>query len=94
MTTVTRLFDLIYFQQETFPLEHCLGEKIEGSWTFLSTEQVILQAESLASGMLASGWAPWLKDWYRYLSELSCLDHNRFSHSNGRNDFHPALSHH
>ena len=58
MTTVTRLFDLIYFQQETFPLEHCLGEKIEGSWTFLSTEQVILQAESLASGMLASGWPP------------------------------------
>lgn len=56
MKASSRLFDLLYQQKDRFPLELCMGEKVEGKWTFYSTEQVILKAESLASGMIAAGW--------------------------------------
>jgi len=56
MKAISRLFDFLYEQKERYPLEQCMGEKVDGRWTFYSTEQVILQAESLASGMIAAGW--------------------------------------
>ncbi|MDX1666025.1 MAG: long-chain fatty acid--CoA ligase [Saprospiraceae bacterium] len=52
----TRLFDLIYYQQEHRPLQKAFGQKREsGSWDYLSTDQIVDRAKKLSAGLLDLG---------------------------------------
>ncbi|MBL4708626.1 MAG: AMP-binding protein, partial [Flavobacteriales bacterium] len=50
-----RIFDLHYHQLKNFPKDDALTDKINGVWTPTSTQSMIEQAESLASGLLELG---------------------------------------
>lgn len=54
----TRLFDFIYYQQSTFPLEKSCGYHYEGEWVFFSTEEVIELANKVSRGLLKLGVKP------------------------------------
>ncbi len=56
---IKRLFDFIYNQQATHPLEKSFGGKDEnGEWYFYSTDELIKIAERAASGMITDGILP------------------------------------
>ena len=56
---VTRLFDFIYYQKATHPLNKSFGGKNEnGDWYFYSTDEIIRTAEKAASGMISLGISP------------------------------------
>lgn len=55
MTDVTRLFDILYYQQERFPKKDALASKIDGKWTPISTEDWISQSNAFSRGLLAMG---------------------------------------
>ncbi|MFT4755706.1 MAG: long-chain acyl-CoA synthetase [Vicingaceae bacterium] len=50
-----RIFDLHYHQLSNYPKSDALNDKIDGQWVSVSTESMIEQAESLASGFLEFG---------------------------------------
>ncbi|MEM8927663.1 MAG: long-chain fatty acid--CoA ligase [Bacteroidota bacterium] len=53
---MTRLFDLLYHQQETFPLDKALSSRNSNNkWQSYSTRQVVEMAEQAASGLLSLG---------------------------------------
>lgn len=53
---MTRLFDLLYHQQEKFPLEKSLNSRnSQNQWQSYSTGQLIEMAEQAASGLLSIG---------------------------------------
>ena len=53
---MTRLFDLLYHQQEKFPLEKSLNYRnSQNQWQSYSTGQLIEMAEQAASGLLSIG---------------------------------------
>jgi len=56
---MTRLFDLLYFQKENYPLEKSLsGKDISGKWTSYSSQDVVTAVEQAASGLMDLGLQP------------------------------------
>lgn len=55
MTEVTRLFDILYYQQNKFPKPDALASKVNGNWVKISTEEWIDQSNQFSRGLLASG---------------------------------------
>ena len=56
---MTRLFDLLYYQQENHPLKTSLnGRDVERNWKSYSSQEVITTAEHAASGLLNLGLQP------------------------------------
>lgn len=52
MQSVTRLFDIPYYQQENFPLEKAFVMKYKGEWVAVSTEEYIRKANILSRALL------------------------------------------
>lgn len=52
MQSVTRLFDIPYYQQEHFPLEKALISKYKGEWVATSTTEYIRKANTLSRALL------------------------------------------
>ncbi|NNJ88453.1 MAG: AMP-binding protein, partial [Eudoraea sp.] len=52
MQSVTRLFDIPYYQQENFPLEKALITKYQGEWVATSTKEYIRKANMLSRALL------------------------------------------
>ncbi len=53
---MTRLFDLLYLQNEKYPLEKSInGRNPSGSWKSYSSQEVVTYSEQLASGLLNLG---------------------------------------
>ena len=53
---MTRLFDLLYYQQQQFPLEKALNSRSSNDeWQSYSTDKIIEMAEQAASGLLSLG---------------------------------------
>lgn len=55
---VKRIFDLHFHQLNSYPQEVALAAKINGNWKTTSTQEMINQAESFASGLLELGLNP------------------------------------
>ena len=56
---MTRLFDLLYHQQENYPLESSIsGRDNNGQWKSYSTKNIIDTAEQAAAGLIKSGVKP------------------------------------
>jgi long-chain acyl-CoA synthetase len=55
MQTITRLFDFLYHQQATHPLEKAFGHNVAGKWEFYSTAEVVKMSQQLAHGFLKLG---------------------------------------
>ena len=55
MPKITRLFDIIRHQQESFPNPKSLNAKVNGQWISTSTEDYIRQGEWMSKGFLALG---------------------------------------
>ena len=55
---ISRLFDFIYYQQEKLPLEKAFGDKRNGNWVYLSTEEIITKVNKVSRGLLALGVLP------------------------------------
>lgn len=51
----TRLFDIIQYQQKSFPQPKCLGYKVNGKWKHFSTNEVINLANRVSLGLLKMG---------------------------------------
>lgn len=51
----TRLFDFIYYQQEHYPLEKSVTNKIGDQWVSFSTQEIIDKANALSRGLLKLG---------------------------------------
>lgn len=54
----TRIFDFIYHQRATAPLEKAFGYRTGGEWTYFSTDQVIELAEKVGRGLMQLGVQP------------------------------------
>ncbi|MEM7550355.1 MAG: long-chain fatty acid--CoA ligase [Bacteroidota bacterium] len=54
---VKRVFDLIYYQKQKFPLENALNSKVNGEWKGYSTQEVIDIVNELSLGFLEFGIA-------------------------------------
>lgn len=53
---MTRLFDLLYYQLENYPLEKSInGRDTSGNWNSYSSQEVVNDAEQVASGLLGLG---------------------------------------
>jgi long-chain acyl-CoA synthetase len=52
MQSVTRLFDIPYYQQEHFPLEKAFVSKYKGEWVATSTKEYIRKANMLSRAFL------------------------------------------
>ena len=55
MSTITRLFDIPYHQQKTFPLKDAFVTKYEGVWKNTSTEEYIQKCNTISRGLLRLG---------------------------------------
>ncbi|MEL6135705.1 MAG: AMP-binding protein, partial [Bacteroidota bacterium] len=56
MPTPTRLFDYIYTQKASNPLQKCMAKrKADGQWHYYSTDDVIRLAEQTAAGLRSLG---------------------------------------
>ena len=55
MNTVTRLFDIPYYQQSKHPLECAFVTKYNGEWEKTSTQQYIQQLNVVSRGLLRLG---------------------------------------
>ncbi|NER10949.1 long-chain acyl-CoA synthetase [Muriicola jejuensis] len=55
MQSITRLFDIPYYQLENFPSENCFVTKYEGEWTPTSTESYIRQANTVSRALIKLG---------------------------------------
>jgi len=58
MQQVTRLFDIPYYQRETFNLDKALATKRNGQWDATSTETLIEQINTVSRGLLWLGVKP------------------------------------
>ncbi len=52
MQSVTRLFDIPYYQQEHFPLEKAFVSKYKGEWVAISTKDYIRKANMLSRALI------------------------------------------
>ena len=66
---VTRVFDLLPYQLETFPKEDALASKVKGNWVKYSTADVIKEVNQLSLGFLKLGIG---KD-----DKVALISHNR-----------------
>jgi long-chain acyl-CoA synthetase len=55
MQSVTRLFDIPYYQQENFPLQKAFVSKYKGEWIATSTEDYLRKANMLSRAFLKLG---------------------------------------
>ena len=55
MTTPTRLFDFIFYQEKHHPLEDSICTKVNGVWKKHSTAEVINQSRTLAEALIEKG---------------------------------------
>ncbi|MBT8283669.1 MAG: long-chain fatty acid--CoA ligase [Muriicola sp.] len=55
MQTVTRLFDIPYFQQANFPMEKSFVDKRKGEWIAISTDEYISKANALSRALISLG---------------------------------------
>lgn len=55
MKTITRLFDIPYYQLEKYPLQDALTQKKNGEWIKTSTQSYIDQANAVSRGLLRLG---------------------------------------
>lgn len=58
MKDVTRIFDVVYYQQANFPKKDALTAKINGEWIPTSTEKYIENANLASKGLLKLGIKP------------------------------------
>lgn len=58
MQTVTRLFDIPYYQLTHHPLQNALVTKYNGSWVSTSTQEYIEKANAISRGLLRLGVQP------------------------------------
>jgi long-chain acyl-CoA synthetase len=50
-----RLFEYLYEQLERFPLEKAFGHKVNGQWTYYSTQQMVDTVNRLSMGLISMG---------------------------------------
>lgn len=55
---VTRLFDVLYYQQEHYPQKDALVAKINGEWIPTSTEEYVEKTNLVSKGLLQMGIEP------------------------------------
>jgi len=55
MQSVTRIFDLLPYNQEKFPKDDMVAGKADGKWITYSTAKFIAAADALSRGLIASG---------------------------------------
>ena len=55
MITVTRLFDIPYYQQTKYPLSVALATKVNGIWQETSTDEYIKKVNTVSRGLLRLG---------------------------------------
>lgn len=58
MTKVERLFDVAYYAQETYNLEHYLSTKYNGKWQAISNKDFIETANQISKYLLREGIVP------------------------------------
>lgn len=58
ITNPTRLFDFAYYQQQHFPQDHCLADRVNGKWAYLSTDELIDRAHRISRALLRLGIQP------------------------------------
>ena len=54
----TKLFDFIHYQNKNYPQEKFIGDRRDGKWTYMSTQQVIDKANRMSHGLLKLGVKP------------------------------------
>lgn len=52
---ITRVFDFLYYQEESYPKDDCLARKENGRWVKQSTSEVIKKVNQLSQGFLNLG---------------------------------------
>jgi long-chain acyl-CoA synthetase len=52
---LTRLFDILEYQQKNFPLERSFGHNLNGQWVYYSTDDMVRLSDQMASGLLGLG---------------------------------------
>lgn len=55
MSEVTRLFDLLPWQQSKFPLEIAFSGKVKGKWISYSTEESVRISNLVSYGLISMG---------------------------------------
>lgn len=55
---ISKLFDYIYYQQENFPQDHCIGHFVDGKVVKYSTKEVLELSRKIAVGLLETGLKP------------------------------------
>ncbi|GGD58818.1 AMP-dependent synthetase/ligase [Muriicola marianensis] len=55
MQSITRLFDIPYYQLENFPSENCFVTKHKGEWKATSTQNYIRQANTVSRALIEMG---------------------------------------
>ncbi|OWY24343.1 long-chain fatty acid--CoA ligase [Sphingobacteriales bacterium UPWRP_1] len=55
MNDFARLFDLPYYQLGKFPLQRCIGSKVNGKWSHYSTAQFVELVNKVSLGLLNLG---------------------------------------
>ncbi len=58
MNDFTRLFDIIRYQNTKYPLEKCVGHRVDGKNIYYSTQEVIDLANNVSLGLLKLGLKP------------------------------------
>ncbi|MFC4721262.1 AMP-dependent synthetase/ligase [Geojedonia litorea] len=58
MTDITRLFDIPYYQLETYNLQNAFTTKYDGEWKSISTQEYIDQFNKISRGLLRLGVQP------------------------------------
>jgi long-chain acyl-CoA synthetase len=58
MTEFRRLFDAFRYQQEQYPVEDSLAEKVNGQWIKYSSAEVISQCDAVSRGLYKHGIRP------------------------------------
>ncbi len=58
MNNITRLFDIIHYQLDKYPLEGSMVDKRKGQWVKTSTQEYIDKANAMSRALLALGVKP------------------------------------
>ncbi|MGJ5641168.1 AMP-dependent synthetase/ligase [Formosa sp. S-31] len=58
MTNITRIFDIPYYQQETYNLSKCFSTKYNGVWQSVTSQEFLDQANSISRALLRLGIQP------------------------------------
>jgi len=58
MADISRIFDIPYFQLNTYSLSKCLTSKVNNSWQSISTKEYIDKANAISRGLLRMGVKP------------------------------------